>query len=180
MSAATCVLFLDQSWRPLRIETWQRAIADVMLGKLEVISYSEDKTIQGIGRTYPMPSVVRVLRSFKRDRIRLKFSRLNIYARDRFTCQFCGQRKATEDLTFDHVIPRSRGGKTTWENIVTACGGPQGCNSLKADRTPSEAGMRLLSTPKKPKYLPTIAVRGMGAAQIPDEWKAYWTGALEA
>ncbi len=177
MSAHAAVLFLDTAYRPLRIESWQRAIADVMLGKLEVIEYSADRTIQGVGRTYPMPSVVRVVRHFKRDRIRLKFSRLNIYARDRFECQYCGARKATEDLTFDHVMPRSRGGRTCWENIVTAC---RDCNGEKADRTPAEADMRLRSTPKKPRYLPTITVRGMGAADIPAEWRAYWTGALES
>ncbi len=176
MSAQAACLFLDQAYRPLRIESWQRAISDVMIGKLEVVEYSADRTIQGVGRTYPMPSVVRVLRHFKRDRIRLKFSRLNIYARDRFECQYCGERKQTEELTFDHVQPRSRGGKTTWENIVSCC---IACNSEKADRTPAEAGMRLRATPKKPKYLPTITVRGMGAADIPSEWRPYWTGSLE-
>lgn len=175
MDAAT--LFLDQSFRPLRIEPWQRAIADFFSGKVEVVSYSEDRMIQGIGRTYPMPSVVRVLRHFKRDKIRLKFSRLNIYARDRFECQFCGERKPTEELTFDHVTPRSRGGKTSWENIVTCC---VACNSEKANRTPEEAGMKLLRKPVKPKYLPSIQVRGMGAASIPDDWKPYWIGSLES
>lgn len=176
MSAHSAVLFLDQSWRPLRVESWQRAIADVMLGKCEVVDYSADRTIQGVNRTFPMPSVVRVVRHFKRDRIRLKFSRLNIYARDAFTCQYCGARRQTEELTFDHVIPRSRGGRTCWENIVACC---IGCNSEKADRTPAEAGMRLLSVPKKPHYLPTIQVRGMGAADIPAAWRPYWTGTLE-
>lgn len=170
------VLFLDQSFRPLRIETWQRAIADVMLGKTEVIHYSGDRTIQGIGRTYPMPSVVRVLRNFKRDKIRLKFSRLNVYARDGFRCQFCGDQKASEHLTFDHVVPRSRGGKTTWENIVACC---EPCNSAKANRTPGEAGMKLLRDPKKPRYLPSIQVRGMTAASIPAAWRDYWGAALE-
>jgi 5-methylcytosine-specific restriction endonuclease McrA len=180
MSAHTAVLFLDQAYRPLRIESWQRAISDFFLGKVEVVEYSADRTIQGVHATHPMPSVVRVVRHFKRDRIRLKFSRLNIYARDRFACQYCGEQKPTEALTFDHVIPRSRGGKTCWENIVTCCGGSDGCNAKKADRTPSEAGMHLLSKPRKPAYLPTITVRGMGAADIPDEWKGYWSCALEA
>lgn len=174
MSAA--VLLLDANWQPLRIESWQRAIADVMLGKTEVIEYSADRTIQGIGRTYPMPCVVRVLRHFKRDRIRLKFSRLNIYARDGFRCQYCGGHRQTEDLTFDHVTPRSRGGRTTWENIVACC---IPCNAEKADRSPAEAGMRLLSTPRKPRYLPAITVRGMGASDIPVQWRPYWTGTLD-
>jgi len=174
MNAA--VLFLDQEFRPLRVEPWQRAICDLVLGKVEVIEHSRDRTIRGVSRDYPMPSVVRVLRRFKRDRIRIKFSRLNIYARDRFVCQFCGERFMSEDLTFDHVMPRSRGGKTTWENIVTAC---ITCNTLKSDRTPEEAGMRLLAKPKKPHFLPAITVK-MSSAEVPEEWRAYWSSTLES
>jgi 5-methylcytosine-specific restriction endonuclease McrA len=170
----TAVLFLDAQWRPLRVEPWQRAMADFFLGKVEIVEYSKDRTIQGTTRAYPMPSVVRILRTFKRDRIRIKFSRINIYARDRFTCQYDGRRYATEDLTFDHVLPRSRGGRTTWENIVTCC---IECNSSKANRTPEEAQMKLLSRPRKPAYLPAVMVRDTGM-KIPDEWQPYWTTAL--
>jgi len=173
MSAA--VLFLDAEWRPLRVEPWQRAISDLFVGKVEVIEYSKDRTIRGVVQTFPMPSVVRVLRHFRRDRIRIKFSRLNIYARDGFICQYCGQRKMTEDLTFDHVVPRSRGGRTSWENIVTCC---VGCNRAKADRTPGEAGLRLLARPRKPHFLPSVMVK-MGEARIPEEWRGYWSRALE-
>lgn len=169
------VLFLDAEWRPLRIEPWQRAIADLFLGKVEVIEYSRDRTIQGVSRTYPLPSVVRVLRRFRRDRLRIKFSRVNIYARDGFRCQYCGERFMTEDLTFDHVVPRSRGGRTSWDNVVACC---IGCNKAKADRTPAEAGLRLLSRPRKPAYLPAVTVR-MNVADVPPEWRAYWSTTLE-
>lgn len=175
MNAA--VLVLDVGMRPLRVENWQRAICDLFLGKVEVLEYSKDRTIQGANRAWPMPSVVRVLHNFKRDRIRVKFSRLNIYTRDGFKCQYCGQRFLSEDLTFDHVIPRSRGGKTTWENIVTACGGPKGCNPKKGDRTPEEAGMKLIRKPTKPHWLPAICVRM--PASIPPEWLGYWSSDLE-
>lgn len=133
MNAA--VLVLDVGMRPLRVENWQRAICDLFLGKVEVVEYSKDRTIQGVNRAWPMPSVVRVLHNFKRDRIRVKFSRLNIYTRDNFTCQFCGTRCDSEDLTFDHVKPRSRGGRTIWENIVSAC---VPCNTKKGSRLPAE------------------------------------------
>jgi 5-methylcytosine-specific restriction endonuclease McrA len=133
MNAA--VLVLDVGMRPLRVENWQRVICDFFLGKVEVLEYSKDRTIQGVSRAWPMPSVVRVLHNFKRDRIRVKFSRLNIYTRDGSKCQFCGTRFESEELTFDHVIPRSRGGKTTWENIVTAC---VPCNKQKSNRLPAE------------------------------------------
>lgn len=172
---AAAVLVLDVGMRPLRVEPWQRAICDVFLGKTEVISYSKDKTIQGVTRTWPMPSVVRVVRYFKREKIRVKFSRINIYARDGFTCQYCGKRFHSEDLTFDHVVPRSRGGRTVWENIVTAC---LACNKAKADRTPAEARMHLLRQPRKPMYLPSITVK-MDTRSIPAEWAPYWTTALE-
>ena len=161
--------------RPLRLEPWQRAICDLHLGKVEVIEYSRDRTIQGVNRAWPLPSVVRVIRHFKRDRIQVRFSRLNIYTRDNFTCMYCRARLPSEDLTFDHVIPRSRGGKTVWENIVTCC---IPCNRHKADRTPAEAKMHLRVKPKKPAYLPVVTVR-MSAGKIPDEWVPYWTTALE-
>ena len=173
MNAA--VLVLDVGMRPLRVEHWQRAICDFFLGKVEVLEYSKDRTIQGVSRAWPMPSVVRVLHNFKRDKIRVKFSRLNIYTRDGFRCQFCGLRFPSEELTFDHVIPRSRGGKTTWENIATAC---VGCNKAKSDRTPAEAKMRLLRLPRKPVYLPAMSVK-MDTLHLPEEWKPYWTAALD-
>jgi len=171
----TAVLFLDADWRPLRVVPWQNAVADMFLGKVEVVEYSRDRTIQGVSRTYPMPSVVRVLSRFKRERIRIKFSRLNVYARDLFTCQYCGTKGKTEDLNFDHVVPRSRGGRTTWENIVTAC---ITCNTQKANRTPQEANMRLIRKPRKPTYLPAVTVR-MNEAQVPPEWQPYWIATLQ-
>jgi 5-methylcytosine-specific restriction endonuclease McrA len=172
----SAVLFLDHDYLPLRVESWQRAICDLFLGKVEVIEYSRDRTIQGVDRKHPMPSVVRVLRRFRRDRIRIRFSRVNIYARDRFVCQYDGRRYPTEDLTFDHVLPRSRGGRTSWENIVTCC---VDCNTRKGNRTPQEAGMRLRAEPLRPRYLPVVTVRFMDRASIPAEWRSYWSAALE-
>lgn len=167
---SNAVLFLDWSYRPLRVESWQRAIADLFLGKVEIVENSRDRTIQTITRAVPMPSVVRVVRRFRRDKLRIKFSRLNIYARDAFACQYCRARKPTEDLTFDHVVPRSRGGKTCWENIVTCC---TDCNSAKANRTPSEAGLELRARPRKPHWLPAVTVK-MSGGTIPEEWREYW------
>jgi 5-methylcytosine-specific restriction endonuclease McrA len=172
MSSAT--LYLDVNYLPLRVEPWQRAISDLWIGKVEIVEHSRDRTIQGVSQTYSFPSVVRVLRRFKRDRIRIKFSRLNIYARDGFVCQYCRVRFPTEDLTFDHVVPRSRGGVTTWENIVTCCAG---CNRMKGDRTPAEAGLSLLTRPKKPHYLPAVMVKMTG--DIPAEWAPYWSTTLD-
>ena len=174
MNAA--VLVLDVGMRPLRVEPWQRAFCDLVLGKVEVVEYSRDRTIRGATREWPLPSVVRIVRHFKREKIRVKFSRINIYARDRFTCQYCGTRCMSEDLTFDHVVPRSRGGRTTWENVASCC---VPCNRAKADRTPVEAGVRLRSRPRKPTYLPSITVR-MSSPNIPAEWAPYWTITLDS
>ena len=101
--------------------------------------------------------------------------RFEIFKRDSFTCQYCGQRMDTEDLTFDHVVPRAAGGKTTWENIVTCC---VSCNHAKADRTPEQARMRLRRRPTKPRYLPIVTVQ-MNRRHVPEEWRPYWNVALE-
>ena len=148
----SAVLFLDANWQPLRIETWQRAIADLFLGKCEVIEHSADRTIQGVNRTYPMPSVVRVVRHFKRDRIRLKFSRLNVYARDGFRCQYCGACRPTEDLTFDHVTPRSRGGRASSYATAgsTACSEAARRSPLPAPSPPAARRCRF-SVPTAPR-----------------------------
>lgn len=173
MSTAA-VLVLDVGMQPLRVDSWQRAFCDVLLGKTEVIEYSADKTIRSANATWPMPSVVRLLRHFKRDKVRIKFSRINIYARDHFTCQYCGNRFMTEELTLDHVLPRSRGGRTTWENVVACC---VDCNRDKADKTPAEAGLKLRSVPRKPHNLPHILVPLDRKA--PPKWSNYWRVALE-
>lgn len=169
------VLILDVDYRPLRIASWKEAFCDNLLGKLEVVHYSQDRTIKGVHREWPLPIVARVMKRFKRERISIKFSRLNIYTRDDFTCQYCTLRFPTEELTFDHVLPRAQGGKTDWTNVTTAC---IECNSTKANRTPDQAGMKLLSKPGKPKYLPTVLVN-FDRANVPKEWRYYWQGKLE-
>jgi 5-methylcytosine-specific restriction endonuclease McrA len=177
MNAA--VLVLDIGMRPLRVESWQKVVSDLFLGKVEVVEWkyhSRDRSVRSVSGPYPLPSVVRVLTNFRRDRVRVKFSRINIYTRDKFACQYCGDCLPSEDLTFDHVIPRSRGGRTSWENIVTAC---VPCNKLKADRTPSEVGMKLLRQPRKPAYLPLVTVK-MNTKSVPIEWRPYWTAVIES
>lgn len=174
MSADSIVLVLDAEYQPLRVEHWKKVIASTFLGKAEIVQFSKDRTIKGIQHDYPMPSVIRLVRWFRRDRHAIKFSRINIYARDGFTCQYCWNQFPTEELTFDHVVPRSQGGKTSWTNIATCCVAD---NMAKANRTPAEAGMRLLRKPVKPQWLPAITVKMN--RKIPSEWVPYWSGALE-
>lgn len=124
-----------------------------------------------------VPAVIRLLGKVARKK-GVKFSRINVLTRDRYTCQYCGQRLPMSDLNYDHVVPRSQGGKTVWENIVSAC---YACNAVKRDRTPEQAGMRLLAKPARPKSLPLAALRVDSLGAIPDAWRSwlYWNVELE-
>ena len=133
------VLLLNITYEPLRIINWKKAITLLCLGKVEVIE-EYTREIHSVTFTLKLPSVVRLLRMVKRPKTPVKFSRQNIYARDRYRCQYCGNQYPTEELTYDHVMPKSRGGTTEWENIVTCC---IDCNRKKGGRNPSEASMQL-------------------------------------
>jgi 5-methylcytosine-specific restriction endonuclease McrA len=99
----------------------------------------------------------------------VRFSRANIYQRDKYACQYCGVRYPAEDLTFDHVVPQVKGGQATWENIVTAC---LACNNRKGGRTPQEAKMRLIRTPVKPGWMPVVTM-SLGIKNAPLSWRDY-------
>jgi len=166
------VLLLNQSYEPISVINWKKAITLVTLGKVEVVEEYNNKNIRSKFLILRMPAVVRLLRNFRRPRKRVKFNRQNILARDRWRCQYCGCKFVAKELTYDHVIPKSRGGKTCWENIVTCC---MPCNSSKGDRTPQEANMRVRKQPTRPDWVPifTISVSQMS---IPEPWKefCYW------
>lgn len=137
--------FRPLSYYPLSLWPWQEATKAVFLDRVAVVS-EYDQTVHSPNFEFRLPSVI-VLKDFVELDRTPSFTRMNIYARDRFTCAYCGLKKNTRDLTFDHVLPRSKGGRTSWENIVTAC---QPCNTKKAAKTPSEAGMKLLAEPRAP------------------------------
>lgn len=162
------VLLLNITYEPLKIINWKKAITLLLLGKVEVLEeYSRE--IRSVSFTIKLPSVVRLLRLVKRPKSPVKFSRQNIYARDKYRCQYCGQKFSSEELTYDHVIPRSRGGKTEWENIVTCC---VDCNRRKGGRTPSEAGMKLIKKPEKPTWIPALRIT-IGFREVPQSWRDY-------
>lgn len=125
-----------------------------------------------------MPAVVRLLKYVKIDFKSVKFSRINVFGRDRFTCQYCGVQPGTASLTYDHVVPKSRGGATKWENIVTCC---IECNREKADRTPAEASMKLRIKPVTPERRPFMRRLVVSLPNAPDEWRdyMYWNTELE-
>ena len=130
-------LLLNATYEPLKIVHWQKAVTLWVQGKVEIISVY-DREVRSVSFTFRLPSVIRLLR---RIRIRRKFdyvpfSRANIYARDHYTCQYCGHVFPTGDLTFDHVVPVAQSGRKDWENIVTCC---ITCNRRKGGRTPEQA-----------------------------------------
>ncbi|MBN1626353.1 MAG: HNH endonuclease [Deltaproteobacteria bacterium] len=162
------VLLLNISYEPLKVINWKKAITMLCLGKVEVIEeYTQD--IHSISFTVKMPSVVRLLSMVKRVKNPVKFSRQNIYARDRYKCQYCGKRFPCEELTYDHVLPKSRGGRTEWENIVTCC---MDCNRKKGGRMPHEASMNLIRRPFQPDWVPSIRIT-IGFKEVPQSWRDY-------
>lgn len=168
-------LLLSQSYEPLKVISWQRALTLFTLGKVEVVE-EYDGFVRSSTIIIKIPAVVRLLRAFRKHKKAVKFSRVNIYGRDNWKCQYCGTKKPTGELTYDHVVPRSQGGKTEWTNIVTAC---VDCNSRKGGRTPAQAGLKLHAAPVRPVSVPVFTVQ-ISRESAPDAWRdyLYWTGPL--
>lgn len=169
-------LLVDLGYAPVKVIPWQRAIQLMFLGKAEVIE-EYDQEVRSTSIVIKIPAVVRLLRAFKRHKKPVKFSRVNIYARDNYRCQYCGEKKPIGELTYDHVVPRAQGGKTTWTNIVSCC---QECNAHKANRTPAQARMKLRKEPTQPMGVPSLVVE-VSRESVPAAWRdyLYWTGELE-
>jgi 5-methylcytosine-specific restriction endonuclease McrA len=143
------VLVLNASYEPLNITTWRRASVMVLKGKAEGL---EHDTRRQLRPDVLLPTVIR-LRQFVRVPFRpLALTRRNVFHRDGHRCQYCGY--SGDQLSIDHVIPRSRGGASSWENCVLAC---KRINQRKGDRTPDEAGLQLLRAPSPPRELPASA-----------------------
>lgn len=170
------VLVLDQSYRPVEVVPWHRAVSLWFEGKAEIIE-EYDREVRSAYLVIKAPAVIRLVRKFRRDDKAVRFSRINVYARDGYACQYCGERCSMADLTYDHVVPRAQGGKTVWANIVSAC---STCNGNKRNRTPEQAGMRLLKRPVQPTTPPAVMIR-ISRDRAPAQWQSYlyWTGELE-
>lgn len=206
-------LVLDRGFQPVDVINWREAVALLVRGTAEVMEsydhqvYSNEMEIDvydpdrfgPLGRffdeelredtvriTFRQPAVIRVLRAIIRSP-QIRFSRRNIFLRDRYHCQYRGcrlsdrQEKKTGTrtlpahlLTFDHVLPKVQGGETCWTNIVTAC---KSCNNIKGGHTPVQAGMELIRLPRKPRRLPIILER----IDTPAQWRnwLYWNVELE-
>jgi 5-methylcytosine-specific restriction endonuclease McrA len=138
------VLVLNANFEPINVCNTRRAVGLVLAGKAALIANGRGY-IHTVSQEIPLPSVIRLESMIHRPRPHVKLTRREIFRRDNFTCQYCGQREAT--LTIDHILPRHLGGKYTWTNVVTACAH---CNHHKGGRRLEEAHMALLHSPKEP------------------------------
>ena len=136
--------FRPLSYYPLSLWPWQEVVKSVFLERVDVVA-EYDEYVHSPSITMRLPSVIALREFVKQDR-QPAFTRFNVFLRDRFQCQYCGSH---DDLTFDHVVPRSKGGRTTWENVVAACAP---CNLKKGDRLPKQIRMFPTQTP----YQPTV------------------------
>jgi len=192
------VLVLNRSWQPIQVTTVRSAVIRVYQGSARFVdpetyatyafetwrdaarfAHEAVRILHGAGWAMAAPEVIVLLRydGIRRERVRI--TRRNIYARDENTCQYCGRRFATVDLSLDHVVPRSRGGGAAWENLVVAC---HRCNRRKDNRTPGEAGMRLIRRPVRPGSI--LAPLRAAPGKIPASWEAflsdlYWNQELK-
>jgi 5-methylcytosine-specific restriction endonuclease McrA len=177
-------LVLSAGYEPVARVSWQRAVTLLWEGKVEVVEEYEDRTVRSVTLEFKVPAVIRFLMAIRNRKKAIKFSRENVYTRDGGKCQYCLQKVPRHEATYDHVIPRVQGGKTTWENVVICC---MGDNQRKGGRTPKEAGMRLASVPMRPKKLPDTWRQTFTYRKDDPEcfrkWLrdvAYWNGELEA
>jgi 5-methylcytosine-specific restriction endonuclease McrA len=161
------VLLLNSSYEPLKVISWQRAVTMFFTGKVEIVEEYE-QCIRSVSLVIKAPAIVRLLRYVHIGRRSPPLCRTNVLARDRFTCQYCAKPLSIREATIDHVVPRSQGGKTSWENVVCCC---SHCNRRKGGRTPKEARMALLSKPGRPDWLPVLHMRLHG--RIPSCWQMF-------
>ena len=193
------VLVLNRVYQPVNITTVRRAFTLLYQGTAKAIdrefqtfdfeSWSalsaevhDRDVIHTVAQSIRVPRVI-ILQMYDRfPRLHVRFSRQNIYLRDKLTCQYCGKRFVRSDLSLDHVVPRSRGGRTTWENVVCSC---ISCNLKKGNRLPHEANMKLLKQPNRPRWSPFE--KGHEDTRAYDDWRpflnltdaSYWNTELE-
>lgn len=170
--------FRPLSYFPLSLWPWQEAVKAVFLDRVNVVS-EYDREVASPSFRLRLPSVISLKEYVPLSR-RPAFTRFNVFLRDRFSCQYCGDFGSAENLTFDHVVPRSKGGQTTWMNVVAAC---TGCNLRKGNRMPSAARMFPRQTPAEPTTF-TLQQNGRGFPPnyLHESWRdfLYWDAELEA
>jgi 5-methylcytosine-specific restriction endonuclease McrA len=161
------VLVLNSDYEPLNVCNLRRAIILVYLGKAEVL-HTTHARVQWYTGDMQSPSVVKLRHHVKRPLPQLRLSRRGIFARDDYTCQYCGQ--AARELTIDHVIPKRLGGGATWENLVCCC---RRCNTKKGDKSLSQTSMKLRRAPRRPRFVPYISLTKYVAGAKNEIWRNY-------
>jgi 5-methylcytosine-specific restriction endonuclease McrA len=161
------VLVLNHNYQPLNVTNARRALGMLFLGKAHTVA-TDSKVFRSERLSIEMPSVVRLNHHVRRPMPVLHISRKSVFARDRYTCQYCGAHNVP--LTIDHVVPKERGGGTDWVNLVCCC---TACNNKKGNRTPDEVGMRLRRRPVRPKFIPYISYTKFLAAAANPAWRPY-------
>jgi len=196
---SSSVLVLNRLYQPVHVTSVRRAIILLYRGAAKAVdeqyqtfdfeswaqlSAAVDESIGTSSKRLKIPRVILLQAYDHLPRAKVRFSRLNIYSRDKSTCQYCGRRPARAELNLDHVIPRVKGGVTSWENVVCSC---VPCNLRKGGRTPEEAGMRLLKVPVRPKWTPLFrSTPRAGTGPLYSQWLpflslqdlAYWNAEL--
>lgn len=158
-------MVLNQSYEPISICSARKAIILVLLNKAELITLRENRYFRSVSTKLPQPSIIKLSKYIRIPFNNIEPSRRNVLRRDEHRCQYCG--KKSLEMTIDHILPRSRGGTDSWENLTTAC---IRCNNRKGNRTPEEAGMSLLSKPKKPNHIMFLR---QAVGKIDDNWKPF-------
>lgn len=195
------VLVLNKAWCAVQIADWKKIMsllyqdqAVAVDDNLQTYNFNDWVELSALMTNYAhgfvntttlriaIPEVVRLVDYDKLPKTQVKFTRRNIYEHYNNTCCYCGVKKSTKDLNLDHVLPRSRGGKTSWDNVVLSC---IPCNSRKDDRLPSEAGMPLLVKPSKPRWRGVQVINVKSPVSIPVSWQRlldqkYWSTELES
>ncbi len=150
----SCIL-LNQDYSFLNVINWKRAMCLVAKGKVQVLAYSEKTVVTAEGMIFKIPAVMKLMKLIRTlYRSKVPFNKRNVLIRDGFKCLYCGSKEGK--LTIDHIIPRSRGGKDTFENCVASC---RRCNNKKGSKTPREAGMALSSQPCQPTISEFLILR---------------------
>ncbi|MEE8395945.1 MAG: HNH endonuclease [bacterium] len=161
-------LLLSAGYEPLKIIPWKKAVTLVLLHKVEVLEeYAAFVRSQSL--KISLPAVVKLNRFLKPLPRRVKFSRQNLFSRDDYTCQYCHKAYPAQHLTYDHILPRSRGGTTTWTNVVTSC---VRCNLRKGSKPLNALNYRLLKKPVEPRWLPQLS-RVFHSDSAPQSWRSY-------
>ena len=193
-------LVLNRSFHAVHIADWRKALTMVYQGHAEVLDddlmahdFDSWATVSSLMDESPagfvhsarlkiaIPEIIRLTQYDRLPKREVAFTRHNIYEHYKYRCCYCGHRFPTAELNLDHVVPRSRGGTATWENIVTAC---LPCNTRKANRLPNEAGMRLLVQPGRPKWSVARCLMSKGTIRVRESWqkvidRVYWEGELD-